>query len=103
MIIGCQVNISLKIILSFYVHINIDGILVKKALVDTSSNVNICSNNLLHKHFPSIYVNVKITTISIKGFENTKWECISYITMPIEVGGNYVDQKVYIFLNQFTI
>lgn len=37
-------------------------------------------------------------TISIKGFDNTKKECIvGYVSMPIKVGGKIVHQKIYVF------
>jgi len=36
------------------------------------------------------------TTIRIKGFYNTKKECIGYVNMPIEVGGKCVNKKIYI-------
>lgn len=66
-------------------------------LIDISSNVNACLVELLQNFFPSIYEKMKRANISIKGFDNTKNECIKYIFMPIEVGGKIVHQNVYIF------
>jgi len=40
---------------------------------------------------------MKRTIITIKGFDNTKKECIRYVSMPIEVGGKMVHKKVYVF------
>lgn len=45
---------------------------------------------------------MKITTISIKIFDNTKKECIGYVTMPIEVGGKFFHQKCYVFQVKLT-
>ena len=75
----------------------INGIPIKKVLINTSSNVNICTVDLLQNFFSSIYANMKRIIISIKGFDNTKWDYIGYVTMPIEIGGKIVDQKFYIF------
>lgn len=44
---------------------------------------------------------MKRKIISIKGFDNTQRECISYVTMPIEVGGKSIDQKVNVFQIKF--
>ena len=41
---------------------------------------------------------MKRTTITIKGFDNTKKECIGYVSIPIEVGGKIIHQKVFFFL-----
>jgi len=83
--------------LVLYIHVNIDGIPIKKYLIDTSSNVNVCSIDLLQKHFPSTYTKMKIITISIKEFDNTKKECVRYVFMLIEVGGKMVHQNLYVF------
>ena len=58
--------------LYLYVCVNIDGTLINKALLVIGSNVNMFSSNLLQKYFPYIYANMKRTTISIKGFDNTQ-------------------------------
>lgn len=46
--------------------------MLKKILIDTSSNINIFYIDLLQKYFPSIYANMRRTTIIIKGFDDTK-------------------------------
>ena len=83
--------------LGLYIWVNINGIPVKKAFIGIGSNVNICFDNFLQKYFSFIYAKIKRTIISIKGFDNTQKECISYVTMPIEVGGKSIDQKVNVF------
>lgn len=45
--------------------------------------------------FSYIYDAMKITTISIKFINNTKYECIGYVLIPTEVGGKYTNKKVY--------
>lgn len=52
--------------LGLYIRVNIYGIPIKKALIDTDFNVNVCSVELLQKYFPFIYEKLKITNISIK-------------------------------------
>lgn len=57
--------------------------MLKKVLIDTSSNMNICSIELLKKYFPFIYAKMNRIAINIKGFDNTEKECIKYVIMPI--------------------
>lgn len=64
--------------IGLYICVNIDGIPIKKSLIDTSSNVNICSIELLKTYFPSIYAKMKWTTIlASKGLIILKKECIN--------------------------
>lgn len=73
--------------LVMYIQVKVDFIFVKKTLIDIGSNMNFYFVDLLQKKFSSMYENIKITTISIKGFDNTEKESIGCVCIPIEVGG----------------
>lgn len=46
---------------------------------------------------------MKITTISIKGFDNIEKECIGYVTMLVKVGGKFVHKVFLCFSSEIPI
>lgn len=58
--------------LGMYICMHVNGIHVKKILIDISSNINFCYVNFLKMYFSSIHVSMRRTTVSIKGFDNSE-------------------------------
>lgn len=68
--------------LALYIKVNILGNLVKRALVDIGSGLNIFSISFL-QHFQDRLPHIARSTMKIKGFDNVEKKCVGIVIFSI--------------------